>query len=74
MCFTKAFGVNAVLGYESSGYRRTVDTDVRRLREKMGSAADLARNRARDGISLRQGWAVKWGEGAIFLIALQLVS
>jgi len=74
MCFATAFGVNAVWGYEHSGYRRTVDTDVRRLREKMGSAADLARNRARDGISLRQGWAVKWGEGAIFTIALQLAS
>lgn len=74
MCFAKAFGVNVVWGYEYSGYRRTVDTDVRRLREKMGSAADLARNRARDGISLRQGWAVKWGEGAIFTIALQLAS
>ena len=74
MCFAKAFGVNVVWGYEHSGYRRTVDTDGRRLRGKMGSAADLARNRARNEISLRQGWAVKWGAGAIFTIALQLAS
>ncbi len=32
--------LNVVWGYEHSGYRRTVDTHVRRLREKLGEAAD----------------------------------
>lgn len=32
--------LNVVWGYEHSGYRRTVDTHVRRLREKLGDAAD----------------------------------
>lgn len=33
--------LNVVLGYEHSGYSRTVDTHVRRLREKLGSASEL---------------------------------
>ena len=33
--------LNVVWGYEHSGYRRTVDTHVRRLRQKLGSAGDL---------------------------------
>lgn len=33
--------LNVVWGYEYSGYRRTVDTHVRRLREKLGAAAAL---------------------------------
>ena len=33
--------LNVVWGYEHSGYRRTVDTHVRRLREKLGSASEL---------------------------------
>ena len=32
--------LNVVWGYEHSGYRRTVDTHLRRLRAKMGEAAD----------------------------------
>ena len=32
--------LNVVLGYEHSGYRRTVDTHIRRLREKLGAAAE----------------------------------
>ena len=32
--------LNVVWGYEHSGYRRTVDTHVRRLREKLREAAD----------------------------------
>ena len=32
--------LNVVWGYEHSGYRRTVDTHLRRLRVKMGEAAD----------------------------------
>ena len=32
--------LNVVCGYEHSGYRRTVDTHLRRLRAKMGEAAD----------------------------------
>ena len=32
--------LNVVLGYEHSGYRRTVDTHIRRLREKLGPAAE----------------------------------
>ena len=30
-----------VWGYDYDGYARTVDTHVRRLRKKMGSAGDL---------------------------------
>lgn len=33
--------LNVVWGYEHSGYARTVDTHIRRLREKLGSAAEL---------------------------------
>lgn len=33
--------LNVVWGYEHSGYRRTVDTHVRRLREKIGEAAEM---------------------------------
>ena len=33
--------LNVVWGYEYSGYRRTVDTHVRRLREKIGEAAEM---------------------------------
>ena len=33
--------LNVVWGYEYSGYRRTVDTHIRRLREKLGEACDL---------------------------------
>ena len=33
--------LNVVWGYEYSGYRRTVDTHIRRLREKLGDAYDL---------------------------------
>ncbi len=33
--------LNVVWGYEYNGYRRTVDTHVRRLREKIGEAADM---------------------------------
>ena len=33
--------LNDVWGYESAIDTRTVDTHVRRLREKLGSAADL---------------------------------
>jgi len=32
--------LNVVWGYQHSGYGRTVDTHVRRLREKLGEAAD----------------------------------
>ena len=32
--------LNVVWGYEHSGYRRTVDTHLRRLRAQMGEAAD----------------------------------
>ena len=32
--------LNVVLGYEHSGYRRTVDTHIRRLRKKLGAAAE----------------------------------
>ena len=33
--------LNVVWGYDYSGYRRTVDTHVRRLREKLGNACDM---------------------------------
>ena len=33
--------LNAVWGYDYSGYGRTVDTHIRRLREKLGDAADM---------------------------------
>jgi len=33
--------LNAVWGYEFEGYARTVDTHVRRLRQKLGAMADL---------------------------------
>jgi two-component system phosphate regulon response regulator PhoB len=33
--------LNVVWGYQYSGYRRTVDTHIRRLREKLGKAAEL---------------------------------
>lgn len=33
--------LKAVWGYEYVGYRRTVDTHIRRLREKLGPAAEL---------------------------------
>ncbi|MFT5087009.1 MAG: two-component system phosphate regulon response regulator PhoB [Candidatus Latescibacterota bacterium] len=33
--------LNVVWGYEYSGYSRTVDTHVRRLREKIGGVADM---------------------------------
>jgi len=33
--------LTVVWGYEHSGYRRTVDTHVRRLREKLGEACDM---------------------------------
>ena len=33
--------LNAVWGYDYSGYGRTVDTHIRRLREKLGDACDL---------------------------------
>ena len=33
--------LNVVWGYEYSGYRRTVDTHVRRLREKLGDAYNM---------------------------------
>ena len=33
--------LDVVWGYEHSGYRRTVDTHIRRLREKLGIAAAL---------------------------------
>lgn len=33
--------LNAVWGYEFEGYARTVDTHVRRLRQKLGDMADL---------------------------------
>jgi DNA-binding response OmpR family regulator len=32
--------LNVVLGYEHSGYCRTVDTHIRRLRQKLGAAAE----------------------------------
>ena len=33
--------LNTVWGYEFEGYARTVDTHVRRLRQKLGEHADL---------------------------------
>jgi phosphate regulon transcriptional regulator PhoB len=33
--------LNAVWGYEFDGYARTVDTHVRRLRQKLGACADM---------------------------------
>ena len=42
-----------VWGYEHSGYRRTVDTHVRRLREKLGSASDCVQTVRGIGYSFR---------------------
>ena len=33
--------LKVVWGYEYAGYRRTVDTHIRRLREKLGAAAEM---------------------------------
>ena len=43
-----------VWGYEHSGYRRTVDTHVRRLREKLGSASDCVQTVRGIGYSFRR--------------------
>jgi two-component system phosphate regulon response regulator PhoB len=39
--FTREQLLNSVWGYQFEGYARTVDTHVRRLRSKLGSAADM---------------------------------
>jgi two-component system phosphate regulon response regulator PhoB len=38
--FTREQLLNSVWGYQFEGYARTVDTHVRRLRSKLGGAAD----------------------------------
>ena len=47
--------LNVVLGYEHSGYRRTVDTHIRRLREKLGAAAEWVQTVRGMGYRFRRG-------------------
>jgi two-component system phosphate regulon response regulator PhoB len=47
--------LNTVWGYEYGGYGRTVDTHVRRLREKLGEAADLVETVRGVGYRFRAG-------------------
>lgn len=47
--------LNSVWGYEYSGYGRTVDTHIRRLREKLGAASPLVETVRGVGYRFRQG-------------------
>ena len=47
--------LQAVWGYDYAGYGRTVDTHIRRLREKMGEAADLIETVRGVGYRFRRG-------------------
>ncbi|MDA0709460.1 MAG: response regulator transcription factor [bacterium] len=47
--------LNTVWGYEYSGYGRTVDTHVRRLREKLGEASDMVETVRGVGYRMRAG-------------------
>ncbi len=47
--------LQVVWGYDYAGYGRTVDTHIRRLREKMGEAADLIETVRGVGYRFRRG-------------------
>ena len=47
--------LDTVWGYEYSGYGRTVDTHVRRLREKLGEASDMVETVRGVGYRFRSG-------------------
>jgi len=47
--------LDTVWGYEYSGYGRTVDTHIRRLREKLGDASDLVETVRGVGYRFRSG-------------------
>lgn len=47
--------LDTVWGYEYSGYGRTVDTHIRRLREKLGAASDMVETVRGVGYRFRSG-------------------